>query len=75
MSEPREFLAEDLTHLGQLAQKVGELVDFYNARLVVEVWADNDSGPIAWLELHPSDSGDSARIRFVRDDEASETNA
>lgn len=75
MSEPREFLAEDLTHLGQLAQKVGELVDFYNARMVVEVWADNDSGPIAWLELHPADSGDAARIRFSREGEAGESDA
>lgn len=62
MSTP--FWPADLEALNTLAERVSDAVVDHGARLVVEVWGKSDQGPVAWIEMHPSDSD--PNIRFTR---------
>lgn len=65
-----EFSGNDLDRLLKVHELVFGLAETAEARVVVEVWSVRDDGPVAWLEVHPSDS--EVRVTFIRPDHEQE---
>lgn len=47
---------ETLNNLRLLAGRIAGDVEWYGGRLIVEAWDPSDSGPVAWIDMHPDDS-------------------
>ena len=60
---PVEFTANHLDWLLKVHEAVFDAIEQAETRLVVEVWSQDDRGPVAWIEAHPEDN--EARIRFA----------
>lgn len=58
-----DFTPADMKNLAHLADRVQADAQWNGTRLVVAVWDEDDTGPVAWIDVHPSDSD--PHVRFT----------
>ena len=64
-----DFTPDQMKQLAHLAERIQRDAEWFGARLVVAVWDKGDTHPVAWIDVHPSDSHPHARFTATDDDE------